>query len=145
MVSRNNMPFMILLSRYLNRIQGQCGVIKVVCVTTFLWCLTNLMMALYTFVETCCSKILHEIAKRGFVISVSSSVRPSAWNGSAPTGWNFMKFGIWVFFFVNVSRKLKFPYNMTRIIGTLHEDRCTFLIISRLILLGIETISDKIL
>jgi len=31
------------------------------------------------------------------------SVRLSAWNTSAPTGWIFMKFDIWVFFF-NIRR-----------------------------------------
>jgi len=35
------------------------------------------------------------------------SVRLSAWNNSAPTGWIFMKFEIWVYF-ENMSRKLKF-------------------------------------
>ena len=33
-----------------------------------------------------------------FVMSVRPSVRPSAWNNSAPTGRNSMKFDIWVFF-----------------------------------------------
>jgi hypothetical protein len=35
------------------------------------------------------------------------SVRPSAWNNQAPTGWTFMKYEISVFF-ENMSRKFKF-------------------------------------
>ena len=45
-----------------------------------------------------------------FVMSVYSSYclcfSLSAWNYSAPTGWIFVKFDIWVFF-KNLSRKLK--------------------------------------
>jgi len=70
------------------------------------------------------------------------SVRLSAWNSSAPTGRIFMKFYIWVFF-ENLSRKFKFHYNLTIITGTLHEDRYTFLIISRSILLRMRNVSDK--
>jgi hypothetical protein len=33
-------------------------------------------------------------AFNGFVMSVRPSVRPSAWNNSAPTGWIFIKFYI---------------------------------------------------
>jgi hypothetical protein len=44
----------------------------------------------------------------GFVMSVSPSVRPSAWNNSAPTGRIFMTFDIEDFFFENLSIKLKF-------------------------------------
>jgi hypothetical protein len=61
-----------------------------------------------------------------FVMSVS--VCPSAWNNSAPTGRIFMKFEI-SRFFENLSRKLKFHYNLTRIKGTLHERLCIFIII----------------
>jgi len=42
---------------YLNRIQEQREVIKVVYMT-FLLCLVSLMMGLYTSAETCCSKTL---------------------------------------------------------------------------------------
>jgi hypothetical protein len=34
-------------------------------------------------------------------------------------------------------------WNLSRITGTLHEDMCTFMIISRWILLGIRKVSDK--
>ena len=40
-------------------------------------------------------------------LSVRSSVRPFAWNNSAPTGWIFMKFDIWGFF-ESLSRYFKF-------------------------------------
>jgi len=47
-------------------------------------------------------------------------------------------------FFENLSRKFKFNYNLKRITGTSHEDQCKFLITSRLILLRIRNVSDKI-
>jgi hypothetical protein len=53
-----------------------------------------------------------------------------------------MKFDIWVFF-TNLSRKFKFRWNLTRIVGTLHEDLCTFMIIPRWILLRIKSVSDR--
>jgi len=39
-------------------------------------------------------------------------------------------------FFENPLTEVQFHYNLIRITGTLHEDRYTFLIISRSILLG---------
>ena len=47
-------------------------------------------------------------------------------------------------FLENLPRKIKFHSNMTRIAGTLHEDLCTFRIISRWILLGMRNVSDNI-
>ena len=53
-------------------------------------------------------KILGAFAELGkATINFVMSVRPSACNNSAPTGWIFMKFDIWVFF-ENLSRKFKF-------------------------------------
>jgi len=49
-----------------------------------------------------------------FVLSVCPFVRLSAWNNSAPTGRFFMKIKFWVFF-DNLSKKIKFHYNLTRI------------------------------
>jgi hypothetical protein len=46
-------------------------------------------------------------------------------------------------FFENLSRELKFHQNLTRISGTLHADRYTFLIISRWILLRTRNVSNK--
>jgi hypothetical protein len=46
-------------------------------------------------------------------------------------------------FLENLSKKLKFHQNLTRTTGTSHEDLCTFLIISRSILVRIRNASDK--
>jgi hypothetical protein len=63
-------------------------------------------------------------------------------NNLACTEWIFMGFDIWVFF-ENMSRKLNFHWNLTRIAGTLHEDVCIFMIISCLILLRMRNVLDK--
>jgi hypothetical protein len=55
------------------------------------------------------------------------SVRPSAWNNSAPTESIFTKFHI-SGFFENLSKKIKFPWNTKRITDILHEDPCTYTI-----------------
>ena len=47
------------------------------------------------------------------------------------------------FFKKRKSRKFKFHQNLTIITGTLHEDRCTFVIISRSFLLRMRNVSDK--
>jgi hypothetical protein len=47
-------------------------------------------------------------------------------------------------FFENISRTFEFHYNVTRVTGTLHEDLCTFMIISRLINLRMRDVTDKI-
>ena len=67
---------------------------------------------------------------------------PPSWNTSAPTGRIFMKCDISVFF-ETFSRKFKFHYNLTRIILTSHGDLCTFMIISRSVLLRMRNIPDK--
>ena len=61
---------------------------------------------------------------------------------SAPTGWIFMKFFIRIFF-EKLCRKFECHYNMTRIKGTLYEDFCTFIILSRRILLRMRTFRTK--
>jgi hypothetical protein len=53
-----------------------------------------------------------------------------------------MKFDILIFF-ENLSRKFMFHYNRTRIKGTLREDKCTFSIISRSVLLRMKNVSGK--
>ena len=60
-------------------------------------------------------------------INIITSVCPSAWNNSAPTGRIFMKFDIWRFF-ENMTRKFKCQQNLSRITGTLHNDLCAFMI-----------------
>jgi hypothetical protein len=68
------------------------------------------------------------------------SVRPSAWNNSAPTGRIFMKFDISLFF-ENISKKFQFHYSLPTITGTLHADRYT-LLISRSVILRVRNVSD---
>jgi len=46
-------------------------------------------------------------------------------------------------FFENISRKLQFPYNMTTVTGTLHQDQYKFMITSRSVLLRARSVSDK--
>ena len=70
------------------------------------------------------------------------SVRSSAWNNSAPTGRIFMKFDIWGFF-ENLPKKNHVSLKSDRNKGTLHEDQCTFFIVSRSFLLRVRNISDK--
>ena len=54
-----------------------------------------------------------------------------------------MKFDIWgIFFSENLLSKFKFHQNLTRITGTLREDRCTSTTVSRRIL-RITDISGK--
>jgi hypothetical protein len=77
-----------------------------------------------------------------FVMSCRSD-RPSARNNSAATGWIFMKFDIWVFS-EDLSRKLNFHWNLTKITGALREDKYTLMIISRWIFLIMINVSDKI-
>jgi hypothetical protein len=42
-----------------------------------------------------------------------------------------------------MSRKFELRQNVARLTGTLHEDLCTFMLISRLIILGMKNVSDK--
>ena len=53
-----------------------------------------------------------------------------------------MKFDIWVFL-ENLFRKFKFHRNLTRITGTFCEDKCTFMIISRTVILRMRYVSGK--
>jgi len=72
--------------------------------------------------------------------SFVTSVRLSARN-SVPTGRIFMKCLCFIIFYL--SRKFKFHSNRTRITGTWHQDRYTFLIITRSVLLRITNVSHK--
>jgi len=49
----------------------------------------------------------------------------------------------WIFF-ENLSTKFKFNYNLTRIMVALHEDLCTFMVISRSALPKMRNVSDKV-
>jgi hypothetical protein len=79
---------------------------------------------------------------RWATISFVMSVSLSAWNNSAQTGWILKKFDIWEFF-KNLWRKFQVLLKSDKNNGTLHEDLCTFVIISRWILLRMRTISDQ--
>ena len=66
-----------------------------------------------------------------------------SWNNYAPTGRIIMKFYIWGLF-ESLLRKFKFYWNLRRITGTLHEDQCTFMIMSSWIILRRRNFPDKL-
>ena len=70
--------------------------------------------------------------------SVCTSVCLSAWNNSDLTVPIFIKF------LGTLSKKIKFYETLTRIAGTLRHHLCTFMIISRSVLIRIRNITDKI-
>jgi hypothetical protein len=70
------------------------------------------------------------------------SVRPPACNNSAPTGRIFIKFDILNIFRKSVE-KIEVSLKSDNNNGTLHEDLCTFMVISRWILLRMRNVSDK--
>jgi hypothetical protein len=78
-----------------------------------------------------------------FLMPVRPSVRLSVWNSSTPTGRVFVKFDIWEFF-ENMSQKFKLRWHLTSLTGTLREDVCTFMIISRWILLKMRNFWIKL-
>jgi hypothetical protein len=83
--------------------------------------------------------------KKWLLASSCLSLRPSIFLSalnSGLTGRIFVKFAIRNFF-EKLSRKFKFHWSMTRTMGTLDEDYCATLIISRSFLLRMRTISDK--
>ena len=43
-------------------------------------------------------RLFRSVLKIAKNLLVTSYIRPPAWNNSAPTGWIFLKFYIWVFF-----------------------------------------------
>ena len=46
-------------------------------------------------------------------------------------------------FFENILRKFKFDQSLTRIIGNLHEDVCTFMTVCHFIVLGMRNVADR--
>ena len=80
--------------------------------------------------------------KKSGLASSCPSVLQCAWNNSAVTGRNFIKFDIYDSF-ENLSGKFKFRYNLTTITGTVHADRYTCLITSLSVLLRTRNVSDK--
>ena len=77
-----------------------------------------------------------------FASCIYLSPRPCAWNNSSPTGRIFMKFGICVFF-ENISVKFKFREDTTITTGISHEDLCTFMKISRSVLLRMRNVAER--
>jgi hypothetical protein len=72
-----------------------------------------------------------------FVMSVPPSVRMEQ------LGYHWTNFHeIWYEYFAKIFRKFWFNYNLTRITGTVHEDKYTFLIISRSVFLRMRNILD---
>lgn len=64
------------------------------------------------------------------------------WNNSALTRQSILKVHIWVFL-VNLSRELKFHWNLTRLRDTIYDDQYIFLIIFRPVPLRILKFSEK--
>jgi hypothetical protein len=80
--------------------------------------------------------------EKRLLVSSCLSVRPHGTSGLPVDGFS-LNLIFEHFFFRNMARKFKFHYNLTKITGTLHEDPCTFTIISRSIL-TMRNVSDKI-
>ena len=88
-------------------------------------------------------KCVRKIEKRRYKpLALCLPVRVSEWYTLAGTGRIFMKFDIWVVF-ENLPRKLRFHSNLTRITGTLHEDRYTICIVSRPFLRKMKNVSNR--
>jgi hypothetical protein len=102
----------------------------------------------YTWVARCyCAAVLNitSTAKVSFQAGFQKwekRLLASSCPSSAPTGRIWIKLDVWVSL-ENLSRKFKFRSNLVRITGTLHEDRYTFLITSRSVLLRIRNASDE--
>ena len=78
---------------------------------------------------------------RKATVSFLMSVRPSV--RMKQLGSHPMKFYIWIFCNKKKSRKFKFHYNGTIIASNLHDDRCTYVVISRSVLLILRNVSDE--
>jgi hypothetical protein len=103
----------------------------------------SLCLLLWTVYPSFIYRHFRKICEKRLLASSCLSVSPLVWNNLAVTERIFMKFDIWLFF-ENVFRNFKFHYNMTRMTGTLHDDQCTFMVISRWFLLKMEYVSNKI-
>ena len=82
--------------------------------------------------------------RKGTTSFIMSGRQSVPWHNSVPTARIFMKFDIWGFF-ENLSRKFRFDWNRTRILGTLREDQYTFFLnLIALFSSSNEEFSDKI-
>ena len=98
----------------------------------------------FTPESLCITSVLGVFAKlRKATVSFIMSVRPSAWNNSAPTGQILIQFYVWAFFFKNASREFKFNKNPSKTTGTFHEDVFTYMKVSCWITLRMRNISSK--
>ena len=93
------------------------------------------------FCEMSLVRRVYKIGKSNLLASLFLSICP---HGTSRLPLDiFMKFSIWISF-KKLSIKFRFTWNLTRITGTLHEDLCTFMIISHSVLLRMRNVSDKI-
>jgi len=84
-----------------------------------------------------------KLRKSGYYFRlVCLSVRTPAWNNSASNGRGFHEILYLGVFFKSV-KKIQVLLKYEIILGTLHEDRCTFCIISRSVVLTMRNISDE--
>jgi hypothetical protein len=83
-----------------------------------------------------------QICEKRLLVLSRLSVCLSAWKNSDTTGRFFMKFTFCVFF-EKLSRKFKFHSTLTRISGTLREDRYAFVVISHSFLLIMVNVSEE--
>jgi len=88
------------------------------------------------------SRCIHKIAKIHYQLRhVCLSVRPSAWNNSLPpVGFSWSTIFV---LFRNTAEKIQDLLTSEKITGTLPGNPCTFMIISRLILLRIRNASEN--
>jgi hypothetical protein len=77
-----------------------------------------------------------------FVTSVCLSVCLSSWSDSPPTQQIFTK--VYIEDFLKIHQEIQVSLNLTRVMGTLHEELCMSMIILRSVLLRIRNVSDKI-
>jgi hypothetical protein len=86
---------------------------------------------------------LSQNLEKRILVSTYMSVRPFDCNNSAATGRILIKFCIVYFFWKKLPRNYMFHLNLIRITGTLHEDLCTFMIISDIIFIRIRNVSGN--
>ena len=84
-------------------------------------------------------KSIHKTVKSDYWLRVKSAC-PSAHVEQPSSHWSDVNE---IRFFENFPRKFKFDWNLAKITGTLHEDICTFMIISFWILARMKNLSYK--
>ena len=107
------------------------------------WYLMWTSYEIHKYQYTVCKNVVSRRVHKNFENRILVSSRLSVRSNSAPTGRISIKFYISIFY-ENRARKFKFHYYLTRTTGTLHEDRYTFSITSRSVLLRTTQIANKI-